>query len=178
MGLEKSKLKQQLIHGIGIKVDDMLDACIREKQQLAGGKVAADQIAKLIDSLNSYADKDLDTGDIPSLEVLAIVKKYIHRAYMAAVGTSDNFQNQELMSAGKQDFATKIIGFLKGMHDEEEKKAKALEQDSDGGPRPTGRRPGASVAQQRKKEEASEKKAPPTKRTTKNKKKTSGKDKG
>lgn len=172
MGIEKSELKKLTIHDIGCRVDDMLEACNKEREQLIGGKSAAEQVAKLIDSLNSHADKDLESGAIPDLETLSLVKKYIGRAFFAAKGLADNLANREVMSAGKQDLASKVIDMLSNMQDQESQKIKSLlEAEEDDSRRPTGRRPDSSVAARRKAEESkADKKKPSPKKTKKTKK--------
>lgn len=158
MSKEKAELKKLIFHELGAQVEDMQEGALKERQSLAGGKMALRQAAAHILGLQEAADKDLDSGVIPDGDCLKVVKLYIERARQTCLGAAQNLENKEIAATGAHTFGGNVVALFKKMYDEEDNKAKALEsEEHDPRRRPLGAHPGPSLAQQRKAEDAKEK---------------------
>jgi hypothetical protein len=179
MNPNKSELKQLILRELGTKFDDQREALSDTVQQVKGAKVALLKSVKDIQALSKVAEKELEEGKIPDLQVLELVKLYVTRAMDSLTLKARQLGQEALRHQGRLEQADSQIKYLEKLFMTEEKLQadfqKALANGDildDGGEfvvtgspaapdnimpiRPDGVRPGASIAQQRKAEEAAE----------------------
>jgi hypothetical protein len=162
MGLDKAELKMLILNDLGCDFEDVKDNMLREMYQQEGAASALRQAAKAILGLSQLVDDDIEKGRY-ELEEAARLKEYISRAATQCEEMSKSARNQRLVSEGRMQGITHIVDLTKKKVEAEEAKLKALaaaleEAEKTGGEvdmrrRPSGVRPGASVAQQRRAEE-------------------------
>jgi hypothetical protein len=173
----KSEIKMGLLHEQGVKADDQLESAHRRQAAHDGAKQALRQIAKNISGMAALVDREMDDGKIPLDEpakVASYVKLMIDRAVNAAMSAAQHQENLQLSVGGEISAYQGMVDAIKKEILTEQSKAQALEQaiasgqvviedespslsdDAPGRGRPTGVRPGGSIAAQRKAEEAAE----------------------
>lgn len=176
MNPKKSEIKQLILRDLGTKFDDQKEALSNTVQQIVGAKMALRKSVKDIQGLGKIAEKELEEGKIPDLQVLELVKLYVTRAMDSLTLKARQLDQEELRNRGRLEQADAQIKYLEKLYRSEEKlvedfRAAVASGDivDDGGDyvvvetpdnvtpiRPTGVRPGSSIAQQRKAEEAQE----------------------
>jgi hypothetical protein len=171
--IDKLELKQNVLHSVGVQVDDMLEAAQKERAGHGGAKIALAQLAKNIEGLAKVADDEMDKGELPQdLEVLGHIKRFITRAAMMTATAAQHQENMELASNGKIVAYEQVIKSIKKKVDASSQQIAEVklaiasgsvvaEDDGSlsqvqGSAVAPGVRPGMSIAQQRRLEDARE----------------------
>lgn len=171
----KQELKMGILHEQGVKMDDQLEAAHKRQAGHDGAKQALRMIAKNVSGLATLVDKDMDEGKIP-VEEPALVAKYvklmIDRAVQMALAAAQHQENLQLSASGEISAYQGMVEAIKKEILAEQAKEAALQQaiasgvavveedasvsqaDGAASGRPTGVRPGASIAAQRRAEDA------------------------
>lgn len=170
MSIEKSVIKQQVVHDIGCQLDDALEVARREELKCIGAVEALGVAKKLVQGLASYVDKDLEEGKLAELlekaagEPLVFanaLKVYLGRAAHTVEGVMLKADNSRMVANGKVIALDTAVKMTKKVFDTEGAKAEALRTHiigvEDAAPRPggvVGARPAASLKTLRAVEEA------------------------
>lgn len=156
--MDKAEVKKGTAHEIGCRLEDALEAAKDEMHRMEGANAGAVQVGQLIDALSAHVDQDLDEGKY-DLTVATVVKQYVSRASAVAASIAKRSADQRLVAQGKIFGLQASVQVTKKLHDDEERKQKAVQEapeGSNGRSRPVGVRP-VSIKAQRLAEEAAEK---------------------
>ena len=125
MSVLKSELKQLVTLEVGIRVDDALEAALKELSVLEGRQTAFQEGAKNLEALISVVDLDLDAGlfDIPTA---GHIKKYMNRCVLSLQNAGQNAMNQRIAQTGAVRGFQHTVELLKGMVAAEKAKTAAL----------------------------------------------------
>lgn len=145
--MDKGELKAAVVHDIGNKVDDMLEAARADAASKLGANVALLACSKKVAELAAHVDKDFESGAFEGLEPPAIaqaIKKYITRACAVIDSGAEAAARARLVADGKIQMAELMVGNLRKIHDAELAKSAArqqAEQVKDAAPSDGGRPP-------------------------------------
>ena len=164
-----------VLNDVGVRMDDKLDDAHRRLAAHGGAKLALRSLSKGISGLAEQVKKDMDSGDLPDdpLKVAEYVNRMIERAAVMAASAAQHQENLEITATGSVQAFEEVVKLIKKDVDAEAEKMRRLAEaiqsgeiiiEDDVGPvsqsdmgRPTGVKPGMSIAQQRKAEEAAAK---------------------
>jgi hypothetical protein len=149
MSVLKAELKQLVTHEVGVRVDDALEAARRDLNVLEGRQGAFIDGAKAVELLQTAVDRESEEGQF-DLKTAAHIKRYVTRAVTVLQNLSAQAGNVKLTQVGRISGLEYSVSLLKGIIDEERKKADALRAAEESGARPV------SIKEQRQAEEAEE----------------------
>jgi hypothetical protein len=162
--LDKSDVKVGTATEIGCRLDDMLEAQVRELHRFEGAVTAFRTGALAVEGLEKAVDRELDEGAIPDLETASLLKKYTGRMHQVLTNLAMQADNNRLMQTGKISAMQGAVEVTRKFREEEMNRAvtlrSALEQNkartSDHVVASPEDRPGLSIKERRLAEEASE----------------------
>jgi len=129
--MNKCELKAVVVHNIGSKVDDLLEAARSDAASKLGANVALLACSKKVAELAEHVDKDYEEGLLDKLEphqIAQAIKKYITRACAVIDSGAEAAARARLVAEGKIQMAQLLVGNLKKVHDEELAKSKAVKE--------------------------------------------------
>lgn len=146
MGLEKTEMQRELLFSMGLRVDDRIEALKAEQNRLEGAAGAFKESAVKIEAdVMGRLQKEIEGGTV-SLEVAAVVKKYVGTCIHYLQHLEKQMMQRTLLAQGQLIEAQRSVAELKQLHDEAASKAKVLAANPDAlpheGPGPSRRVPG------------------------------------
>jgi hypothetical protein len=174
MTLETAKIRAQVAHEIGVRLDDALEAARGETVRWEGSNQGLLMGQKAILGLLPHVDRDIEEGKY-DLQTATAVKLYINRCAQVCANMAVQSSTQRAMSQGQIQMGEANVKVVKKFHEDELRRAEAIaaaeaesraagksvgeEESVDLRSRPSGVHPPASIKQQRLAEEAAEAKA-------------------
>lgn len=157
MNVLKSEIKKLVAHEVGVRMDDAREALRSEQSVLEGKQAGFNEGSRVVEALSASVDKELEEEKL-TVEESKKVKRYLTRAVHALQNMAQQVGNLRIATHGKVQGVEHGIALLKGIIDDEEKKAQlrvaeraeASETGEDDG-RPVGS--GKSLKEQRLAEE-------------------------
>ena len=169
MTLETAKIRAQVAHEIGVRLDDALEAARGETVRWEGSNQGLLMGQKAILGLLPHVDRDIEEGKY-DLQTATAVKLYINRCAQVCANMAVQSSTQRAMSQGQIQMGEANVKVLKKFHEEELRRVEAIaaaeaesraagklageEESVDLRSRPAGVHPPASIKQQRLAEEA------------------------
>ena len=182
--LDKSEVKQAVLHDVGCDADDWLEAARKGSAGFEGAKHALREAAKHVQQIAEVIDQDIENGKLEKLDgplqIAAYAKKQITRAVDSLTVASLNYGNRQMASQGEIAAYERVLKYLEGKRQEEGAKIERLRQalasgeiqiEEDGtlsqggngqGAHLPGVRPSQGIAAQRRAEQDAEKGPPLT----------------
>lgn len=170
MNLQKVEAKLNAVNELGCRLDDNLDQATKDLYRAEGAVTALKSAVHALENLMKVVDKDLDQGNGEyDLQQMKDIKRYVDRARQQILNLASHAENNRMAQAGKVQGFEVAVAVAKKFKDEEMSRVHLLQAaisqgtilkteegfvQTDGGPRPTGVRPGASIKERRKAEEA------------------------
>lgn len=176
--VDKIELKKNVIHHIGMKVDDMLEGAERNVHEAKGGKKALRAHLPNLIKIVGVVDEEVGKS-IPDLDTAKLIKSWMSKMIVATENYAHHIESVELHAIGEAAGLKSAIDLLKKMREAEVAKLSSLQAaitsgsvliDSDGpamaadGRRLEGIRPSMSIKERRLQEEAAAKATKLTKR--------------
>jgi len=126
--MDKGELKAAVVHEIGCKTDDMLEAAKTEMSRHEGAKLALALASKQVAALGNHVDKDMDAGEFSNLdgplEVAKAIKKYLQRATGVVDSGVASAENHRLIAQGKVQAFELVVGNMQKLKEIELAKSK------------------------------------------------------
>ena len=167
--VDKLEVRRGTATSIGMRIEEMLDGAERKAHETGGAKKAMQSHVKNLLGIVVAVDEEVEKS-IPDLETAKLIKTWLMKTVASTENLVGHLANVEMQALGE------AIGY-RAVHDHVQKMVKEIDDgkatflkaieegrivvEEDGeaqmvgvGSRPSGVRPGLSIAQQRKAEEA------------------------
>jgi DNA-binding protein H-NS len=110
---EKAVFKADVIHDVGLRLEDVQEASLAAARRCEGAEQALIQAASVVQSLHIQVDQDLESGVIKDLEVASLVKEWVTRA----VGVVDQLaKNAHIAAITQHGHAQGMAAAVKLVH--------------------------------------------------------------
>lgn len=165
--MDVNEIRADLVHELGCKLDDMLEAAKFDGMRDEGAKMALQLSVKKIDELSLLVDKELDSDGFANLEeplqIAKAIKKYLIKAHEILELGAAQAEQHRLVSQGRIQAYELMVGNMKRIHDMERgkaalRKAATISEETSSeiavrAPAPVGH-PGMTLKERRKLEDA------------------------
>ena len=163
MNIGNSEAKIGVVHELGCRLDDNLEATTKDMYRAEGASSALKQAVAAVENSFALVDKDTDAGKI-DLEAAKNLKSLLERTRSMINSLASNAETNRVTLVGKMQGLQMSVTIAKKFKDDELNKVKALQaalmsgvvQNSElglvhtgEGSRPTGVRPGMSIKERR-----------------------------
>ena len=130
MGFEKTEIKLGSFREVGVLVEQSLDVAEKELQQYEGARqafVKHGTEGSGLPSILMFAEKELEK-EIPDLETLKLVKKYIMRCIHSTQNQAQNFANLKQQKLGEIRAFEAVHTQLQALSETEKGKVRKIQE--------------------------------------------------